>query len=207
MVTRSLFAAVFGGALTVALVGPSPARSQDVMMGEIRLFAGNFAPRGWAFCEGQSLVISSNPALFSLIGTMYGGDGRATFALPDLRDAEKRLRKEADRDGPRYVIAVSGAFPSRDGHTVDALLAEVRLFAGNFAPRGWAACDGQLLPIASHDAVFSLMGTMYGGDGRTTFGLPNLKAAQEKLKPDKAGKDAATPRYVVAMAGLYPSRH
>ena len=49
------------------------------------MFAGNFAPRGWAFCDGQLLPISSNSALFSLLGTIYGGDGRTTFALPDLR--------------------------------------------------------------------------------------------------------------------------
>jgi microcystin-dependent protein len=54
-------------------------------IGEIRLFAGNFAPRAWAFCEGQLLPISQNTALFSILGTMYGGDGRTTFALPDLR--------------------------------------------------------------------------------------------------------------------------
>lgn len=54
-------------------------------LGEIRIFAGNFAPRMWAFCEGQLLPISQNSALFSLIGTIYGGDGRTTFALPDLR--------------------------------------------------------------------------------------------------------------------------
>lgn len=52
---------------------------------EIRMFAGNFAPRNWAFCEGQLLPISQNQALFSVIGTIYGGDGRTTFALPDLR--------------------------------------------------------------------------------------------------------------------------
>lgn len=52
---------------------------------EIRMFAGNFVPRNWAFCDGQLLAISSNTALFSIIGTMYGGDGRTTFALPDLR--------------------------------------------------------------------------------------------------------------------------
>jgi microcystin-dependent protein len=54
-------------------------------IGEIRMFAGNFAPAGWMFCEGQLLPISENDALFTLIGTTYGGDGESTFALPDLR--------------------------------------------------------------------------------------------------------------------------
>lgn len=54
-------------------------------IGEVRLFAGTFAPRNWAFCDGQLLAISSNSALFSILGTTYGGDGRTNFALPDLR--------------------------------------------------------------------------------------------------------------------------
>ena len=54
-------------------------------VGEIRMFAGNFAPSGWMFCEGQLLPISENTTLFQLLGTTYGGDGESTFALPDLR--------------------------------------------------------------------------------------------------------------------------
>lgn len=57
----------------------------------------------------------------------------------------------------------------------DPFLAEIRMFGCNFAPRNWAYCNGQLLSIASNTALFSLLGTMYGGDGRTTFGLPNLE--------------------------------
>lgn len=57
----------------------------DPFVGEIRMFGGNFAPAGWAFCEGQLLPISENEVLFNLIGTTYGGDGQSTFGLPDLR--------------------------------------------------------------------------------------------------------------------------
>lgn len=57
----------------------------DEYMGIIKLFGGNFAPKNWAFCNGQLIAISSNTALFSILGTTYGGDGRTTFALPDLR--------------------------------------------------------------------------------------------------------------------------
>ncbi|MEO0469048.1 MAG: tail fiber protein [Bacteroidota bacterium] len=57
----------------------------DGMIGEVRLFAGNFAPRNWAFCNGQLLQVSQNDALFSILGTTYGGDGRTTFALPNLQ--------------------------------------------------------------------------------------------------------------------------
>ncbi len=57
----------------------------EPFLGEIKMFGGNFAPRGWAFCNGQLLAISTNTALFSILGTTYGGDGRTTFGLPDLR--------------------------------------------------------------------------------------------------------------------------
>src|SRR5262245_42833413 len=57
----------------------------DSFIGSIILFAGNFAPRGWAFCQGQILSIAQNTALFSILGTTYGGNGQTTFALPDLR--------------------------------------------------------------------------------------------------------------------------
>lgn len=59
--------------------------SQEPLVGEIKMFAGNFAPRGWMFCDGRLLVISEYSTLYSIIGTTYGGDGRTTMALPDLR--------------------------------------------------------------------------------------------------------------------------
>jgi microcystin-dependent protein len=57
----------------------------------------------------------------------------------------------------------------------DPFIAEIIMFGGNFAPRGWALCDGQLLPISQNTALFSILGTTYGGDGRSTFGLPDLR--------------------------------
>jgi len=64
---------------------PVAVTADQPFVGEIRWFAGNFAPRGWAFCDGSLLPISSNTALFSILGTTYGGDGRTTFGLPDMR--------------------------------------------------------------------------------------------------------------------------
>ncbi len=71
-------------------------------VGEIRMFAGNFAPAGWMFCEGQLLPISENETLFQLIGTTYGGDGQSTFALPDMRG---RL---PIHQGNSYILAQTG---------------------------------------------------------------------------------------------------
>ncbi len=79
-----ILAGAVATALGGAVQGVAEAR-QDAMLGEIRMFGMNFCPRGWANADGQILPISSNQALFSLFGTMYGGDGRTTFALPDLR--------------------------------------------------------------------------------------------------------------------------
>jgi microcystin-dependent protein len=70
------------------------------------MFAGNFAPRGWAFCEGQLLPISQNAALFSILGTTYGEDGRTTFALPDLRG---RVPIHAGSGGPGLSFRNLGA--------------------------------------------------------------------------------------------------
>jgi microcystin-dependent protein len=78
----------------------------DPIMGSIVLFAGNYAPQGWALCDGHMLQIAANTALFSILGTSYGGDGQTTFALPNL--------SAPSENGPQYIIAVEGVYPSRD---------------------------------------------------------------------------------------------
>ncbi len=72
-----------------------------------------------------------------------------------------------------FIIALQGIFPSRSG--ADPFIAEISMFGGNFAPLGYAFCDGQLMSIAQNTALFSLVGTTYGGNGQTTFGLPDLR--------------------------------
>lgn len=118
----------------------------------------------------------------------------------------------------------------------EPFIAEIRIFPYNFAPRGWAYCDGQLLPIAQNTALFSLIGTTYGGDGRSTLGLPNLvdrapmhpgrgpgltsRRLGEKIGtmavslteaqiPDHTHEMAVTLNHATTSnpAGLYPSRH
>ena len=79
-------------------------------------------------------------------------------------------------EGVKFIIALVGLYPSPDpgGNFTEPILGEIRMFAGNFAPGGWALCSGQLLPINQNQALFSLLGTTYGGNGQTTFALPNL---------------------------------
>lgn len=87
----------------------------DAWVGEIVTVPFNFAPRGFAFCEGQEMNIQQNQSLYALLGTNFGGDGRSTFRLPDTRALEASIKKQARAQRPpfRYVIAVAGVFPSR----------------------------------------------------------------------------------------------
>lgn len=80
----------------------------------------------------------------------------------------------------------------------DAYLGEIRIFAGNFEPNGWAFCNGQILPITRNSALFALLGTQYGGDGKVTFGLPNLQVA---VPIGQGSGPGLTPRSVGEMGG------
>ncbi|GAB4308503.1 MAG: tail fiber protein [Phototrophicales bacterium] len=96
----------------------------------------------------------------------------------------------------------------------EPFIAEIRMFAGNFAPRGWAFCDGQLLAVSQNDALFSLLGTIYGGDGRTTFGLPDLRgripihAGQGTgLSPRRLGQKGGEETVTLTVNQLPPHNH
>jgi len=217
---------------TITQIGSFPSEgggSADLgFLARVRRFAGNFAPGGMELTEGQLIPIHHNPALFSLLGTNYGGDGETTFALPDLRGRtpigprtgpglstrylDQHLGQEEvvlstqqmpshnhdwthstgvrttantgsgqphQNMGPslglNYIISLYGTYPFPGSGLDEGFIGEVSLFAGNFAPAGWAFADGQLLSIASNSALFSILGTTYGGDGETTFGLPDLR--------------------------------
>jgi microcystin-dependent protein len=79
----------------------------------------------------------------------------------------------------------------------DPFVAEIRMFAGNFAPTGWATCDGQLLPVSQNTALFSLLGTFYGGDGKSTFALPNLQGST----PIGQGQGSGLSEYFLGQQG------
>ena len=82
---------------------------------------------------------------------------------------------------------------------MEPLMGMVLPFAPNWVPNGWMACDGRLLPIAQYSALFSLLGTQYGGDGVTNFALP-------KIDPIKTSNDAQSLIAIIAVQGIYPSR-
>lgn len=212
-------------------------------VGFVYSFAGNFAPRGSAFATGLLLHINSNSAIFSLLGTTYGGDGQIRFSLPDLAGRSVVGTGQApglvDRSlGETYgfpqvslttstlpehvhtlpgghvtgafggsqpfdnaqpslaltrLIAVGGAFPSTVGGNPPAFLGQVASFAGDFAPSGWMEAHGQTLQINQYPALFTLIGTRFGGDGITTFALPDLRG--------RVSVGAATPADLGSMTG------
>jgi microcystin-dependent protein len=82
-------------------------------LGSVGWFAGNFAPKGWLLCDGHQLSIQQNAALFSLLGTTYGGDGVRNFALPDMRPKDSTGRAMQWGEAPMPCICVDGIYPSR----------------------------------------------------------------------------------------------
>lgn len=107
-------------------------------VGEVRMFAGNFAPAGWMFCEGQLLPISENETLFNLIGTTYGGDGESTFALPDLRG------RVPVHQGNGFILAETGG-AEEINLTVGQIPAHSHPLLGSTANGAQAAPDGAVL--------------------------------------------------------------
>ena len=102
----------------------------DQFVGEIRMFAGNFAPTGWALCNGQLMPISQNTALFSLLGTTYGGDGRTTFALPNLQGnvplnsgagAGLTQRSQGETGGASTVTLLQTEMPAHSHQALGAI--------------------------------------------------------------------------------------
>ncbi|OYW70609.1 MAG: phage tail protein [Verrucomicrobia bacterium 12-59-8] len=106
-------------------------------VGEIRMFAGNFAPAGWMFCEGQLLPISENETLFNLIGTTYGGDGQSTFALPDLRG------RIPLHQGNGFILAETGG-AEEITLTVNQIPAHTHAFLTSTAPATQSSPQGAL---------------------------------------------------------------
>ncbi|HEY2829602.1 MAG TPA: tail fiber protein [Thermoanaerobaculia bacterium] len=200
-------------------------------LGEIRLFAGKNAPRGWSLCDGTRLKIQDHRGLYDVLGASYGADS-AMFALPDLRNrvpirgtagAKEILRVRSARPNtPHGRIALNFiiALNERDIPDTGPFLGEIRSFAFAHPTPGWAYCDGQTLRIARNDALFDLIEWTFGGDRSETFGMPDLRGAypvHPKTPQDFAktgGAQASDERssnpnllslnYCIATVGMYP---
>ena len=169
----------------------------EPFVGEIRMFAGNFAPRGWAFCDGQLLAVSQNDALFSLLGTIYGGDGRTTFGLPDLRGRIPIHAGSGPGLSPRRLGAKSGAenvtltvnqLPSHT-HRLDATgnQGSDRNPSGNIMARSGGDIYRDSQP---NGTMASSIVTNVGGSRSHSNLMPFLCI-----------------NFIIALVGIYPSRH
>jgi len=168
----------------------------EPFIGEIRMFAGNFAPQGWAFCDGQLLAISQNDALFSLFGTQYGGDGRTTFGLPELRGRV-----------PIHIGSGPGQSPRNIGHKAGD--EQVTVVANEIANHSHAfssstAAAGDTSPISNTAATPS--GAYIYSDGTT---VDMNSAAITSTGGGQAHSNLMPTlciHFIVALFGTYPSR-
>jgi microcystin-dependent protein len=176
----------------------------EPFIGEISMFAGNFAPRGWAFCDGQLLQISENSALFSLLGTYYGGDGRTTFGLPDLRG---RVAIHAGQ-GPGLTNRAQGSKGGTESVTLTVANLPSHNHMINFvnAPATEVSPDGLVPAIPAGAAGDGLM--LFGKMGEAPTGTLNSGTVEhtgggqshENMPP------FGTVRYIIALQGIFPSR-
>lgn len=174
----------------------STSYADEPFIGEVRWFAGNFAPRGWANCDGQLLAISQNTALFSLLGTTYGGDGRTTFGLPDLRG---RAMVHEGR-GPGLSDRRLG---QRSGSETEVLTAS-QIPSHNHQLKANSSRGDSVLP---NDRVLANTGRtrLYSAPGSDSMGVTSIASsgqgdAHENMQP------FITLRCIIAIQGLYPSR-
>jgi microcystin-dependent protein len=170
----------------------------DPFLAEVRIFGCNFAPRGWATCDGQLMPISQNTALFSLLGVNFGGNGVSNFGLPDLRDSFAVGTGQgpglADRvlgetDGSAAVTLQTSQIPPH-GH---ALLAASAAVAG--APAGMA-----LAPTANASAAYRLPGSQI-----TTMAASAVAPAGGAL-PHENRSPALALNFCIALQGIFPPR-
>ncbi len=172
----------------------------DPFVGEIRMFAGNFAPRSWAFCDGQLLAVSSNDALFSLLGTMYGGDGRTTFGLPDLRG---RLPVHAGGSaGPGLTNRNLGSKSGGENVTVNSteLPTHTHSFAATTSAGSQSDPSGQV--VANNASVKMFIEDSPGVSmASTALTAAGGTASHTNLMP------TLCVNFIIALFGTYPSRN
>ena len=191
----------------ISFLGTNQTQAQQTL-GEISMFAGNFAPRGWAFCHGQILPINQNQSLYSLLGTTYGGDGRTTFALPDLRGrvaihegqgngmTNRQLGQKLGTETETLTIAQMPSHSHPATSTTET--------AVSTSPGEEGVGNGQHL--TSHFNAFNAAATddkTLGGSGSTTTTTGNTGGGQahDNIQPGLAI------HYIIALQGTFPSRN
>ncbi len=170
----------------------------EPFVGEIRMFAGNFAPRGWAFCDGQLLAVSQNDALFSLLGTIYGGDGRTTFGLPDLRGRIPLHQGTGPGLSPRRLGLKGGA--EKETLTVNQLASHNHDFNANTAVATDVAPAGK---VVAHGVGVNTFAAVAQDTNLASNTISNTGGSQ----PHTNLMPTLCVHFIVALVGIYPSRH
>lgn len=169
----------------------------DPFVAEIRIFAFNFAPKGWATCDGQLLPISQNTALFSLLGTMYGGDGKSTFGLPDLRGAAP-MAAGTGPDGEHYQGEMAGS------PTVTLISSEIPVHRHAFSvsTRGASEKDPTNQALATGQGI-----GMYGANDQPTTTLaPQALSIAGGSQPHNNMMPSLSFTICIALQGVFPAR-
>ena len=171
----------------------------EPFIAEIRMFAGNFAPRGWAFCNGSLLAISSNQSLFSLLGTLYGGDGRTTFGLPNL---EGRAPMHSGR-GPGLTDRRTGESGGQENVTLS--VAQIPTHQHQVTGRDVA---GIVLESDPEDNVWSRSNQDPYSDLPSSDSTMSSEAFEERgqSQPHSNQPPFLTLNFIIALTGLFPSR-
>lgn len=176
-------------------------------IGEIRLFAGNFAPVGWAFCNGQSQSIAQNTALFALIGTIYGGDGQNTFNLPDLRGRVPISQGQGaglsnysigQVAGAETVTLTTGQLPVHT-HTLNATTA-----TGSATTPGPTVMLATPVEAGVNTSLYVVPGTSTVNQApmaAQSIGTAGGSQPHENMMPYQALN------YIIALEGIFPSRN
>ncbi len=177
-------------------------------LGQILMFGGNFAPRGWALCDGQILPIAQNQALFSILGTTYGGDGRTTFALPDLRGrlpvhagkgnglTDRRLGSKDGTETNRITVAQMASH----NHSVSV---DVKMKA--LADAGTTDDPSGTYPASNDQGDFS-----YSPTADSDMGALNVTASMLNNgggQPVNNMMPYQCVNYIIALQGTFPSRN
>ena len=220
--------------LAVLLAGvASPAAAQDPFIGEIRWVPYNFAPRGWASCDGQLLPIAQNTALFSLLGTTYGGNGQTTFALPDMRGrtpvhvgqgpglTERHLGESGGQETQALNVSQMPAHDhglSSHSHDIPPLALDVRASSGpatTVGPAGnvlaTATVTGNGSPKVTRIYTSGAADVSLGASGATIASTTGPAMAMTSStgggQPHSIMQPYVTIRCIIALEGIYPSRN
>jgi microcystin-dependent protein len=188
--------------LLLLTIGWMGLKAQQPFVGEIRMFAGNFAPMGWAFCDGSTIAISEYETLFMLIGTTYGGDGQSTFALPDLRGRAPMHQGNGyvigEMAGTESVTLTTNQIPS---HTHAAV---VKL------PVSGEVSNADT-PVGNVAGVNAARGNEYNSTANVTMGKMSYTASPNSSvaggsEPHENMKPFVTINYIISLYGIFPSQ-